>query len=243
MLTRANLFRYSKLCQGRNNAIFSAARGFSMSIDPNSEIDSQVKSEAIQERIVILGTGWGGFNLANTLKKTDDREISVVSPSNHFVFTPLLPSTAVGTVEFRAIQEPVRTVPSITNYYHAKAKDIDFDKQEILCDTEDQNERFTLKYDKLVISVGVKTNTFNTPNIAEREGIEVFFLKHLYHARSIRNRTIQMFENAAIPGLSEDEKKRLLQFVIVGGGPTSCEYGKSGFSAILQKPYFSILHC
>lgn len=70
----------------------------------------------------------------------------------------------------------------------------------------------------------VKTNTFNTPNVAEREGIEVFFLKHLYHARSIRNRTIQMFEYSAMPRLCEDEKKRLLQFVIVGGGPTSCEY-------------------
>lgn len=44
------------------------------------------------EKIVILGTGWGGFNLANTLEKKDNRELYVVSPSNHFVslFTPSL---------------------------------------------------------------------------------------------------------------------------------------------------------
>ncbi len=54
-------------------------------------------------RTVILGTGWAGFNLALNLKN-DSSEVRVVSPSNHFVFTPLLPSTAVGTLEFRCIQ-------------------------------------------------------------------------------------------------------------------------------------------
>ena len=57
-------------------------------------------------KVIILGTGWGGFNAALNVRK--DVPISVVSPSNHFVFTPLLPSTAVGTLEFRCIQEPVR---------------------------------------------------------------------------------------------------------------------------------------
>jgi NADH dehydrogenase FAD-containing subunit len=58
------------------------------------------------DRIVILGSGWGGFNAALNIKK--DIPLTVISPSNHFVFTPLLPSTAVGTLEFRCIQEPVR---------------------------------------------------------------------------------------------------------------------------------------
>ena len=56
--------------------------------------------------IVILGTGWAGFNLALNLKSDSDvsPEVRIVSPSNHFVFTPLLPSTAVGTLEFHCIQ-------------------------------------------------------------------------------------------------------------------------------------------
>ena len=54
-------------------------------------------------RIVILGCGWGGFRLARVI---DKKKFSVVliSPRNHFVFTPLLPSTAVGTLEFRCVQ-------------------------------------------------------------------------------------------------------------------------------------------
>jgi len=52
----------------------------------------------------------------------------------------------------------------------------------------------------------------------------VYFLKHLYHARNIRNNIIDSFEKAAIPGTSDDERRRLLSFVVVGGGPTSCEF-------------------
>ncbi len=49
-------------------------------------------------------------------------------------------------------------------------------------------------------------------------------MKHLYHARNIRNNIIDSFEKAAIPGTSIEERERLLSFVVVGGGPTSCEF-------------------
>lgn len=56
------------------------------------------------------------------------------------------------------------------------------------------------------------------------EGDGIYFLKHLYHARNIRNNIIDSFEKASIPGMSIEERKRLLSFVVVGGGPTSCEF-------------------
>lgn len=174
-------------------------------------------------KVVILGTGWAGFNVAKSLSAKQATKINVISPSNHFVFTPLLPSTAVGTLEFRSIQEPIRTIPNV-HYYQAKAKYIDHVQKEVVCTGLFDAIEFRVCYDVLVIAVGVKTNTFKTMNIEEREGKEVFFLKHLYHARAIRNRTIEMFEMAALPGTSEAEARRLLSFIIVGGGPTSCEY-------------------
>lgn len=58
-------------------------------------------------RVVILGSGWAGNTLARRLQK-QKFDVRMISPSNHFLFTPLLPSTAVGTLEFRAIQEPGR---------------------------------------------------------------------------------------------------------------------------------------
>ena len=51
-------------------------------------------------RVVVLGVGWGGFRVAKDLDKSKF-DVSVVSPRNHFLFTPLLPSTTVGTLEFR----------------------------------------------------------------------------------------------------------------------------------------------
>ena len=65
-----------------------------------------------KKKVVILGCGWGGFRLAKDLDKSK-YNVTVVSPRNHFLFTPLLPSTAVGTLEFRCIQEPVRTIPGV----------------------------------------------------------------------------------------------------------------------------------
>ena len=56
---------------------------------------------------MILGTGWGSYSV---LKKVDKKRFDaiVISPRNHFLFTPLLASTTVGTLEFRSIIEPVR---------------------------------------------------------------------------------------------------------------------------------------
>jgi NADH dehydrogenase FAD-containing subunit len=53
-----------------------------------------------KDRIVILGVGWGGYRLARDLDKSMF-DVTVISPRNHFLFTPLLPSTTVGTLEFR----------------------------------------------------------------------------------------------------------------------------------------------
>ena len=56
---------------------------------------------------MILGTGWGSYSVLRSVnKKLFD--VIVISPRNHFLFTPLLASTTVGTLEFRSIIEPVR---------------------------------------------------------------------------------------------------------------------------------------
>lgn len=174
-------------------------------------------------RVVVVGTGWGGFEAAKTIDK-DKYSVHVVSPSNHFLFTPLLPSTAVGTVEFRCIQEPVRTIPGLEEYHQAKVRDIDFDTNTVVAEDIFSKHRFNLAYDKLVLATGVKTNTFQTPGVMDHEGRCVFFLKHLYHARMIRNRLLECFERASTPRVGAAERERLLSFCIVGGGPTSCEF-------------------
>ena len=69
----------------------------------------RVIQKRYKSRCVVLGAGWVGFRLAKDLDKSQ-YDVTVISPRNHFLFTPLLPSTSVGTLEFRCVQEPVRTI-------------------------------------------------------------------------------------------------------------------------------------
>jgi NADH dehydrogenase FAD-containing subunit len=107
----------------------------------------------------------------------------------------------------------------------AKARSLDVENQKVICEASN-NEVFELDYDKLIIAVGVKTATFGIESIKEGQlkGDSIFFLKQLSHARSIRTNIIDSFEKAALPFINESERKRLLSFLIVGGGPTSCEF-------------------
>jgi len=178
---------------------------------------------ARRPRVVLLGTGWGANKVARALDK-ELFDVRVVSPTNHFLFTPLLPSTTVGTLEFRAVQEPVRTVPGLGEYYQAKAKALDLAARTVRCQDVFKDSEFSLDFDYLVIGTGCRTNTFGVPGVLERQGKEVFFLKQLSHARQIRQRILECFERAALPGTSLEERRRLLSFVVVGGGPTSCEF-------------------
>lgn len=135
----------------------------SVSPSPNTNNDYSEPSfeNRIKPRVLILGSGWAGFTLARRLNK-DLFDVRVISPANHFLFTPLLPSTAVGTLEFRAIQEPVRTIKGLGNYYQAKARDINAEKRIVTCEDLYKGVKFDVAYDYLVIAAGMKSNTFNT---------------------------------------------------------------------------------
>lgn len=169
--------------------------------------------------IVILGSGFASFS---TLKgiDTDLYDVTVVSPRNHFIFTPLLPSTTVGTIEFRSIIEPIRSAKEHITFYHSHCTGIDTKKNVLRCKNSLDGLEFSLSFDILIIGVGAVSNTFGI------EGVDSYglFLKELSDARAIRQRIIENFERASTPNLHFEERKRLLHFVVVGGGPTGVEF-------------------
>jgi len=172
----------------------------------------------MKKKLVVLGSGFGAFSAAKELD-TDLFEVTIVSPRNHFLFTPLLPSTTVGTIEFRSIIEPIRNIKKAV-YIQAVCNKIDEKSNTLYCEDLDTKKSFTLGYDILIISVGEITNTYNI------EGVEKYsyFLREVADARKIRSKVIDCFENASIPGLSEEEIKCFLKFVVCGGGPTGVEF-------------------
>lgn len=175
--------------------------------------------EKKKDRLVILGTGFAAVMI---LKKIDlDRwDVTVVSPRNHFLFTPLLPSTTVGTVEFRSIIEPIRKTRRGVDFMQAICEEIDPEKKEVTVRGIAVDRSFRLWYDRLVIAVGAVNNTFGIPGVEEN----TFFLKELTDARVLRERIVSCMEQADLPDVSEQERRRLLHFMIVGGGPTGVEF-------------------
>lgn len=193
--------------------------------------NTQKKELGDRQRLVILGTGWGSYSV---LKQIDKKlfDVIVVSPRNHFLFTPLLCSTTVGTLEFRSIIEPVRNTGFRDEHHFQQAEAVELlpDEHTVVCKSTLNGDRYDLKYDKLVIGVGAVSNTFGVPGVYDH----AFFLKEISDARMIRNQILKNFELAMQPGVSEEEKKRLLHFVIVGGGPTGVEFGAELYDFVKQ---------
>lgn len=170
-------------------------------------------------KVLVLGTGFAAFSFVRSLNLRH-YDVVVVSPRNHFLFTPLLPSTTVGTIEFRSIIEPIRAVHESIRYYQAVCVGIDRDKKVAHCEGAFQARAFDVEYDYLVVAVGVVSSTFNIPGVTEH----AYFLKELSDARQIRQKIIECFERASQPGRTDTEIRDLLHFVVVGGGPTGVEF-------------------
>ncbi|VDC01554.1 unnamed protein product [Peniophora sp. CBMAI 1063] len=208
-----------------------------------------VPARSTKQRLVILGSGWGGYGILRSID-TKRYDVTVVSPSNYFNFTPLLASAAVGTLEFRCATEPVRRFTPQVEYYQAWCDNINFASQYLTCmpvsppsfepkDPSATNtalspaamhpdKAFQIPYDKLVIAVGAYSQTFNIPGVKEH----AFFLKDVKDSRRIRARIMDCFEQAAQPYVTAEERRNLLHFCIVGGGPTGVEFAAELYDLI-----------
>ncbi|KAJ3102118.1 hypothetical protein HDU97_000760 [Phlyctochytrium planicorne] len=181
--------------------------------------DGFVKGDG-KKKLVVLGTGWGAISVIKSLEK-EGFDVCVVSPSNYFLFSPLLPEAATGTVEARSLMESARKICSrlSAKFLEAEALDIDFASKHVQVVSRCGKHRFAIPYDKVVVAVGATNNTFGVPGVEEH----THFLKDINQARAIRYKVMSLFEEAALP-MSDEERKKLLTFVIAGGGPTGIEF-------------------
>jgi len=189
-----------------------------------------------KKTLVVLGSGWGALNFIKGLEPHLFKEVIVVSPTNYFLFTPLLPSAVVGTLNPLSIVEPLRAHIGGTNvkFYEAVCTSIDTQNNTITCEDSSalkpNDPQFSLNYDYLVMSIGSGTNTFNTPGVEEN----CFFVKQITDAAKLKNHILDCFETASLPHLSEEERRKFLHFVVVGGGPTGVEFAAELQDFILE---------
>mmetsp|Transcript_20571 Transcript_20571/g.38511 ORF Transcript_20571/g.38511 Transcript_20571/m.38511 type:complete len:553 (+) Transcript_20571:61-1719(+) len=197
-------------------------------------MDKYTQSKKAQkiEKIVILGSGWGGLN---ALRKCagPGKDIVVVSPRPHFLYTPLLAGSAVGTITVRSACEPLRAIVESAarhatgaTFVRAEARQVDVANKTVLATTGEDNMTLELSYDKLIVAVGAQPNTFGIPGVAEN----ALFLKEAEDSAKLHARLLSNLEKASAllnhGGSSEAcqrEIDRLLKIVVVGGGPTGVE--------------------
>ena len=186
------------------------------------------------DKVVIVGGGFAGLQLAKTLRKSDLKVI-LVDRQNHHQFQPLFYQVASGRLEPSSISFPFRKV-------FQKSKNVDFRMADII--SIDPNERKimtsynrTITYDQLIIASGCKTNFFGNQQMSEN----AFSMKTTQDAIEIRNKILFSFEKEIFA--RPEDKQAWMNIIIVGAGPTGVEL--SGAFAelkrdVLPKDYHNI---
>ena len=165
-------------------------------------------------RIVIIGGGFAGISLAKKLAK-QEVQVVLLDKHNYHTFQPLLYQVSTGGLEPDSIAYPIRKiVKNFPNFFFrlANVKGIDTEKKKISSDIGE------LKFDYLVLATGSETNFFGNTEI-ERHSMA---MKTIPQSLNLRSLILENFEEALLTS-DLHERNALMNFVIVGAGPTGVE--------------------
>ena len=173
-----------------------------------------VLTKSEKKRVVVIGGGFAGIEF---IKELDEERYDLVllDRHNYHTFQPLLYQVATAGLEPDSIAQPLRKLFAGRKNFQfrvANVEKVDTATKVVYTDLG------AIDYDMLVVANGTKTNFFGQESIRQNS----FPLKQVPHALDLRSHMLQTFEAAL---LEEDLEKRkgLMQFVIVGGGPTGVE--------------------
>lgn len=168
--------------------------------------------------VVIVGAGFGGLAAAKALKNAPVR-VTVIDRANHHLFQPLLYQVAMAGLSPAEIAYPIRSIlrkqPN-TNVLLAEVTGIDLANRLV------KSTAGAINYDYLVLAAGAQTNYYNHPEWAEH----AIGLKDVDDAEEIRRRVLLAFEQAEREK-DPEVRRKLLTFVVIGGGSTGVELAGS----------------
>ena len=164
-------------------------------------------------RVVIIGAGFGGLSAAKGLARAPF-DVTVVDRHNYHLFQPLLYQVATAGLSPGDIAGPIRGVlrrQENANVILAKVSGIDLATREVVA------EGRRIPFDDLIIATGAEHAYFGNDWASFAPG-----LKTIDDATYLRRRILLAFERAETEP-DAAERRRLLNFVVVGGGPTGVE--------------------
>ena len=166
-------------------------------------------------KVVIVGAGFGGLRLARKLNNKTGFEVILIDKVNYHQFQPLLYQVATAGLDASNISFPLRKVFQKSKNVRirmAEVKEIIPSEHKVITSNEE------IDYDVLVLATGTKTNFFGNQQLSEN----TFPMKSTVEALQLRHRLIRNFEEALLIK-NPDELQRLMNIVVVGGGPTGTE--------------------
>ena len=170
---------------------------------------------AEKKRIVIVGAGFGGVKLAKLFAK-EDVKITIIDRHNFHLFQPLLYQVSTAVLATDEIAYPIRSFfrrNQNVELFMAKAEGIDKERKVVLTNHGE------VPYDYVILAAGATTNYFGMKSVEEHS----YGMKTLQEALHIRNHVLHMFERANKREDDAQTRRRMLTFVVVGGGPTGVE--------------------
>lgn len=178
-------------------------------------MDSKKSDNANDQKVVIVGGGFAGINLAKKLAGNTRFRVTVADRNNYHFFPPLLYQVATALIEPSNISYPFRKLfqgMDNVRFHMGTLEKILPDEQIIETDTGD------ISYDYLVLAMGTETNYFGNDNVTRN----ALPMKTIDDALNIRNHILLRLEEA-VRTKSLDEMQKLRTIVVAGGGPTGVE--------------------
>ncbi|HVN57909.1 MAG TPA: NAD(P)/FAD-dependent oxidoreductase [Bacteroidales bacterium] len=167
-----------------------------------------------KKRVVVAGCGFAGLTLARRLKKSG-MQVVVVDKHNYHQFPPLFYQVASAGLEASSILFPIRKIFQDYRDFHIR-------KAEVVKVEADGNRLITtsgeISYDYLVLAMGATNSYFGSREMEENSN----GMKTIAEVLDLRNSLLMNFENA-VTAVSDEEKEKLLNIVIIGGGPSGVE--------------------
>ena len=175
----------------------------------------------MSKRIVILGAGFAGTNVARQLARLarrDEIAVTIVNRENYMLFTPMLPEVSSGSIEPRHVAPPLRAILHSASFELGEVTSVDLEKRAVVVKRRRSEGVATIPFDQLVVALGAESSTHGIPGAQEHS----FALKTLQDAIALRDVAITALENAATSS-DDEERRNLTTFVVVGGGFTGVE--------------------
>ncbi len=196
---------------------------------------------SLPTRIVCLGGGFVGNFLAKTLRRAIKKkivELTVIDRNNYRKFHGLFPAMIAGKVHPSSIAPPSRDILAPAQFYNAEIETVDWINKSVTVSRALDGRQFHIPYDHLVIGLGFDDNLKRYPGFYEN----AFRVRRFGDAFLLKNHIPQMLEFAEIEK-NQEERARLLTFVVVGGNYAGVEIAAelaNLLKCLIQRTYTSI---